>query len=166
MSLKGRMVEGMAGRMEERMAGQMAWKASRDEWWNASRDEWWNASGRMAWKAWRDEWWNASRDEWRGSLPPRIRLYDAVDALDAAWTQCFLVQNQAKYLLDTLIQKIFSYIMKINIFWGELTENSAKTEALLGLLTTHSRRSLRQALQQHLVSPRAISILASSSDYG
>ena len=34
-------------------------------------------------------------------------------------------------LLDTLIQKIFFYIMKINNFRGELTDNSAKKEALL-----------------------------------
>ena len=50
--------------------------------------------------------------------------------------------------------------MYIKFSSDELTDNSAKKEGLLGLLTTHSRRSLRQALQQHLILPRAISILA------
>ena len=35
-----------------------------------------------------------------------------------------------KYFLDTLIQKIFFCIIRINIFWGELADNSAKKEAL------------------------------------
>ena len=39
-----------------------------------------------------------------------------------------------KYFLDTLIQKIFVYIIKINIFWGELTDNSAKKEALTAII--------------------------------
>ena len=45
--------------------------------------------------------------------------------------QCFLFQNKIKYFLDTLIQKIFCQIIKINNFRGELTDNSAKKEALI-----------------------------------
>ena len=37
-------------------------------------------------------------------------------------------------MLDTLIQKIFFEIIKINNFRGELTDNSAKKEALIGIL--------------------------------
>ena len=35
-----------------------------------------------------------------------------------------------KYFLDTLVQKIFFFIIKINNFRGELTDNSDKKEAL------------------------------------
>ena len=33
--------------------------------------------------------------------------------------------------MDTLIHKIFFWIMKIHIFWGDLTDISAKKEALI-----------------------------------
>ena len=45
--------------------------------------------------------------------------------------QCFLFQNETKYCLDTLNQANFFQIIKINNFRGELTDNSAKKEALL-----------------------------------
>ena len=35
-----------------------------------------------------------------------------------------------KYFLDTLIQKIIIYIIKLNNFRGDLTDISAKKEAL------------------------------------
>ena len=44
--------------------------------------------------------------------------------------QCFLFQDYIKYFLDTLIQKLCFSIMKLNNFRGELTDNSAKKEAL------------------------------------
>ena len=44
--------------------------------------------------------------------------------------RCFCFQIIIKYFLDALIQKTFFYIIKINNFRVELTDNSAKKEAL------------------------------------
>ena len=44
--------------------------------------------------------------------------------------QCFRFQNEINYILDTLSQKRFFYVMKMSNFWGELTGTSAKKEAL------------------------------------
>ena len=46
-------------------------------------------------------------------------------------TQCFCFQNLIKYFLDTSIQK--KYFFK-EFFKGELTDISAKTEALVATL--------------------------------
>ena len=45
--------------------------------------------------------------------------------------QCFLFQNEIKGFLDTSIQKRCFKIMKINNFRDELTDVSAKKEALV-----------------------------------
>ena len=67
-----------------------------------------------------------------GSYHPRT---SAVNSTGKPWShrsadQCFLFQNQINYFLDTLIQQKYFQIMKINNFWGELTDISAKKEAL------------------------------------
>ena len=48
----------------------------------------------------------------------------------SGYQQCFCFQNQIKYFLDTVIQKTFFKIIKINNFLGDLTDISAKQEAL------------------------------------
>ena len=45
--------------------------------------------------------------------------------------QSFCFQNKIKHFLDTLIQKLFLQIMKMNKFRGDLTDISAKTKPLL-----------------------------------
>ena len=64
--------------------------------------------------------------------------------------QCFLFQNKKKTVLDALIQKIFLYTMKINNFWGDLTDNSAKKEALYTCTTEWG------ATQQNIFLDRSI----------
>ena len=44
--------------------------------------------------------------------------------------QCFCFQNDIKYFLDTLIQNFLMYIMNLTNFQGDLTDISAKKEAL------------------------------------
>ena len=44
-----------------------------------------------------------------------------------------------KMFLDTLIRKIFYYIMKINNYRGDLTDISAKNEALAVLYVSNSK---------------------------
>ena len=48
--------------------------------------------------------------------------------------QCFLFYNKIKYFLNTLIQKRFLEVMKIANIRGELTDISAKKEALVHLV--------------------------------
>ena len=50
--------------------------------------------------------------------------------------QCFLFQNKIKYFFDTLLQKICFQIKKIHNFRVELTDNSAKKEALVMCILT------------------------------
>ena len=45
-----------------------------------------------------------------------------------SYRQSFCFQNLINIFLDTLIQEMFSYIMKINKFRGDLSDNSAKKE--------------------------------------
>ena len=45
--------------------------------------------------------------------------------------QSFCFQIKFKYFLDNLIQKLFFQIIQFISFRGELTDNSAKKEALL-----------------------------------
>ena len=47
------------------------------------------------------------------------------------YNQCVCFQNEIKHFLDTLIQTIFFVEMKINNFQGDLTDDSAKKEALV-----------------------------------
>ena len=63
-----------------------------------------------------------------------------------------------KYFLDTLIQKIFFQIIKINIFWGELTDNSAVKEALLHTSVASLARAQRDVPLQER-SPGSIGVI-------
>ena len=47
------------------------------------------------------------------------------------YLECCCFQNQVEYVLDTLIQKIFSMVIKLNNFWGDQTDVLATKEALL-----------------------------------
>ena len=70
--------------------------------------------------------------------------------------QCFCLQKQQiKRFLDALIQHMLFYIIKMDHFWGWLTNTSAKTYALVQVETRCCRRRFPHSV------PRAIRRFAS-----